>query len=82
MQFPADARLKGRIYQEALEANIQADARSERRAEALRQSIGWLCEVVGVPVDAALEARLAQADLAALEGIVDSLRTRRALPSD
>jgi predicted transposase/invertase (TIGR01784 family) len=59
----------------------EAALRQEGRAEALRRSIEGLCVVLGVPLDDAMRAALADRDAEALQALFDALVRDRAWPS-
>ena len=78
----AALRAEGRAEGEARgRAEGEARGRADGRADALRASIAGLCRALGVPLDDARNAALAQSDAAALQRIFDELVRARAWPS-
>jgi hypothetical protein len=53
---------------------------SQGRAEALREAVAAVCEVLEIPIDPARRARIAAADGDALAAMLEALRRDRALP--
>jgi predicted transposase/invertase (TIGR01784 family) len=68
------------LRQEGREEGIKEGIK-EGRAEALRRAIEGLCLALGVPLDAAMRAALADRDAEALQALFDALVRDRAWPS-
>lgn len=77
----ANAQVVRRLEEAALRQEGREEGIREGRAEALRRAIEGLCLALGVPLDAAMRAALADRDAEALQALFDALVRDRAWPS-
>ncbi len=76
-----EARLKQRLFLETVHEVVRAEGLAEGLAKGRVEAIVGMCELLAIPVDDQLRARLARAELTELDAILTSLRTTRALPT-